>query len=196
MYKTPWVPAALLAVCCSAGCALPTSVGSYLENRRQDLIDVAHVDFSTVDVGAVVYVGPLTAGCQYATGGSGGRSSTLQIGLGGTRMQGRRGIAAGLIVPLSSWNEDKQALGPRPKRTPSGTSVGASVGLLAGVGAEADVLELVDFVLGVACIDVVSDDRNTVKPSMDHVEKIAADAATSVVTSAATTAIKYYVGIP
>ncbi|MFH1731202.1 MAG: hypothetical protein ABIF82_06090, partial [Planctomycetota bacterium] len=44
-------------------------------------------------------------------------------------------------------------------RAPSGFSAGASVGAVAGVGFEADVLEAIDFVVGLACLDVMEDDE-------------------------------------
>jgi len=143
-----------------AGCAVPRSVGGYFENRRQDLIDVVHVDFGALNFGAVVYVAPLMLGMDYQTGlKSREQSSTLQIGLGGPRMLGRRGMASGLLWPASKWDEDKPFIGARPKRGPSGFSVGASVGVFGGVGAEADVLELIDFVLGLGCVDMMEDDQ-------------------------------------
>ena len=172
-----YVLAVLLAVPCAGGCAIPTSIDGYVENRRQDLIDVVHVDLSAANVGTVAYAGPFVVGLNYITG-LGGRDapSSLQIGLGGPRMLARRGLAAGLLVPASHWNGDKPVTGGRPKRSPSGTSVGASAGLLAGVGAEADILELFDFAFGVVCIDIAGDDRDTAKPSMKPVEDLLARA--------------------
>ena len=167
-----------LALVCAGGCAFPTSIGSYLENRRQDLIDVAHVDVSAVNFGAAVYAGPFLVGIDYVGGlGARGQSSTLQIGLGGPRVVGRRGVAAGLIVPASHWNGDRATTGERPKRTPSGVSVGASAGALVGAGVEVDVLELIDFALGIACIDVSGDDRDVTRPSTKPIEDLAVRAA-------------------
>ena len=149
------------ALCCTLfGCAVPNSVGGYFENRRQDLIDVAHVDFGAINVGAVAYAGPLLLGLDYQTGlKSREQSSTLQIGLVGPRILGRRGMAAGIIWPASKWDEDKPFIGTRPKRGPSGFSAGASVGAVAGVGAEVDALEALDFVVGLVCLDVMEDDE-------------------------------------
>jgi|GEM_PF-2766802 len=155
-----FVLAIILAVLCADGCALPNSVGGYFENRRQDLIDVLHVDFGAVNVGAVAYAGPLMLGMDYQTGvKSREQSSTLQIGLGGPRILGRRGLASGLLWPASKWDEDKPFIGTRPKRGPSGFSAGLSAGAVGGVGAEADVLEAIDFVAGLACLDLTEDDE-------------------------------------
>jgi hypothetical protein len=149
----------ILAALCADGCAVPGSVGGYFANRRHDLIDVVHVDFGAVNVGAVAYAGPLMLGIDYQTGvQSREQSSTLQIGLGGPRILGRRGLASGLLWPASKWDEDKPFIGARPKRGPSGFSAGASVGAIGGVGAEADVLELIDFVVGLVCLDAMEDD--------------------------------------
>jgi hypothetical protein len=68
-------------------------------------------------------------------------------------------LASGLLWPASKWDEDKPFIGARPKRGPSGFSAGASVGAIGGVGAEADVLELIDFVVGLVCLDVMEDDE-------------------------------------
>ena len=74
----------ILAALCADGCAVPSSVGGYFESRRQDLIDVAHVDFGVINVGAVAYAGPFLLGLDYQTGiKSREQSSTIQIGLGG-----------------------------------------------------------------------------------------------------------------
>jgi len=149
----------ILAALCADGCAVPGSVGGYFVNRRHDLIDVVHVDFGAVNVGAVAYAGPLMLGINYQTGvESREQSSTLQIGLGGPRILGRRGLASGLLWPASKWDEDKPFIGARPKRGPSGFSAGASVGAIVGVGAEAGVLELIDFALGLFCLDMMEDD--------------------------------------
>jgi len=155
-----FVLAIILAILCVDGCAVPNSVGGYLENRRQDLIDVLHVDLGAVNVGAVAYAGPFLLGMDYQTGiRSREQSSTLQVGLGGPRILGRRGLASGLLWPASKWDEDKPLIGPRPKRGPSGFSVGLSAGMVGGVGAEADALEAIDFVAGLACLDFAEDDE-------------------------------------
>lgn len=139
----------ILAALCADGCAVPNSVGGYFENRRQDLIDVVHVDFGAINVGAVAYAGPFLLGLDYQTGiKSREQSTTLQIGLGGPRMLGRKGLASGILWPASKWDEEKPLIGRRPKRAPSGWSAGASVGAIGGVGVEADALEVLDFVVG------------------------------------------------
>jgi hypothetical protein len=143
----------------AAGCAIPGSVGGYFENRRHDLIDVLHLDASAVNLGAIAYAGPLIVGADYQTGlQTRTRSDTLQLGLGGWRFFGRKGLAAGLLWPYSRWNEDRSIFGERPKKAPSGLSVGATVGVVGGLAIEADVLELVDFLVGLTCLDLLEDD--------------------------------------
>jgi len=152
----------LLAVAlATAGCAVPDSVGGYFSNRRHDLIDVVHIDVGAVNLGAVAYAGPFILGADYQTGlKSRDQSTTLQIGLGGPRMQGKKGLAFGIIWPFSRWNSTEPRVGKRPKRSPSLLSVGASLGAFIGLGAEADALELVDFVAGFVCLDLMEDDEN------------------------------------
>lgn len=150
-----------LLLACAAGCAIPSSPLGYLENRRQDLIDVVHVDMGAVNIGAVAYVGPFLAGINYQTGtATRTQSDTIQIGLGGPRVLGRKGLAAGVLWPASRWNGQSEIFGPRPKRAPSGLAVGLAAGVGAGIGAEADVLEAADFALGLLCIDICEDDEH------------------------------------
>jgi hypothetical protein len=152
--------AVALAAACAGGCAAPGSVGGYAEARQQDLIDVAHVDFSIVNAGAVAYAGPFMLGLDYLNDLKAPEepASTLQIGLAGARLKGRQGIAWGIVWPVRRWNADREIVGPRPKRAPSPAAFGASLGLIVGLGVEADAAELVDFLLGLACLDFMGDD--------------------------------------
>lgn len=153
--------AVALAAAFVAGCVSPTSFNGYLEDRRQDLIDVVHVDVSTVNVGAVAYVGPFMLGLDTQKGlAPGERTATVQIGLGGARFDGRDGTAFGIIFPTTRWDEDRPFLGRRPKKSPGLLAVGVNAGVIFGVGAEADVLELLDFVAGLFCLDLVGDDEH------------------------------------
>jgi predicted small secreted protein len=150
----------------TAGCSTPQGVGDYFQDRRQDLIDVVHLDFSVANVGAIVYVGPFGLGWNALTDPEkeGEDSKTLQLGLGGPRFQGREGAAWSFIWNIEHWNDDESTIGPRPKRTPSCGSVGISAGFVFGVGVEADIFELVDFVLGIFCVDVMQDDEPREEP--------------------------------
>ena len=145
----------------AAGCSTPQNVGDYFEDRRQDLIDVAHVDFSIVNFGAIAYVGPLGLGWNALSDDKeeGKDSNTLQLGLGGPRFLGREGAAWSFVWNIDHWNKDRTIYGPRPKKTPSCGSLGISVGFIFGIGIEGDVFELVDFALGIFCVDVMQDDE-------------------------------------
>ena len=68
-------------------------------------------------------------------------------------------MASGILWPASKWDEENPLIGKRPKRGPSGFSAGASVGAIVGVGAEADVLEALDLVIGLVCLDIMEDDE-------------------------------------
>jgi hypothetical protein len=159
--RRAWLVVGLVAAAVLSGCAQPGSFSDYMSNRRHDLIDVLHVDAGAVNVGAFVYALPLALGLNYQTGlKSREESSTLQLGLGGPRIQGRRGMATGLIWPRSEWNEDRKLMvGKRPKRQPHILSFGASLGVGAGLGIHGDLFELLDFVTGLICIDIGEDDE-------------------------------------
>jgi hypothetical protein len=156
--------AGLLVIAMFAGCAQPGSFADYMSNRRHDLIDVLHVDAGVINVGAFVYALPLAVGIDYQTGiRSREESSTLQLGLGGPRIQGRSGMATGIIWPQSTWNAKSEPLvGKRPKQRPNVLSFGATVGVGAGLGIHGDFFELADFVTGLFCIDIGQDDERVV----------------------------------
>jgi hypothetical protein len=144
-----------------SGCASEQAIGRYLENRRQDLTDVAHVDFSVANAGALAYVGPMALGGSFYTHPEteGEPSHTLQLGLGSVRFLGRQGTAWGLLWFLSKWNEDEPLAAPRPrKKTPTGSSIGLHLGFVFGAAAEVDALEAVDFVVGLVGLDLMKDD--------------------------------------
>jgi len=143
-----------------AGCAAPDSVGGYFSARRHDLIDVVHVDFSVMNFGAVAYAAPFTVGLDYLSGFKAREpASVLQIGLGGPRIEETSGLAGGLLMLQVQWDGQRPFIGPRPRPRPSGFAVGANVGLFLGVGAEADVLEVLDFIAGLFCLDMLGDDE-------------------------------------
>jgi len=151
----------LLAALSAAGCVVPDSLDGYCEDRRQDLIDVAHIDLSALSAGAVVYAGPLLFGANHITPKDRpGQDTTLQCGLGGPRFVPRQGLAAGFIWPVAWWNEDRHIVGLRPKQTPSPAAFGVALGAAVGIGVEADAFELVDFLLGLFCIDLAEDDAH------------------------------------
>jgi hypothetical protein len=167
----------LLLGMAAGGCAVPTSFSGYLEDRRQGLIDVVHLDLSDWEMGALAYVGPvqlgyvecvtlsgisfgrLSMGFSGSGGGGGGDPHVLQLGLGGARRCRRDGPASGLLCPFSRANEDRSLVGPRPKPTPSWFSVGLAAGYYPGFNLEADVYEALDFVLGFGCLDIGGDDE-------------------------------------
>jgi hypothetical protein len=183
-----------LAVCLllgmvAGGCAVPTSFSGYLEDRRQDLIDVLHVDLCGWQMGALAYVGPLQLGyvdnvtLDFSGGfdlwGAGGaahqsRPNVVQAGLGGIRKIHRSGEASGLLIPISRWHEQRSTFGPRPKPCPSWFSIGLTAGYYPGLGVEFDVLELADFLIGFVCLDI-GDDEHVRRPAEERAKaKVAA----------------------
>ena len=157
--------AAALAV---SGCVTPETLGDYFHYRRQDLIDVAHVDFSLFSYGASIFMTPLVAGCSVETGWGGGPADVLEIGLGGWRTIERKGVLFGTVLPpvypMMAWRRGRpkihdpdvldrsQMVGPAP-----GT-LGAHVGLFLGVTVQVSAGELIDLLAGLFCLDPSFDD--------------------------------------
>jgi hypothetical protein len=151
-----------------SGCVSEQAIGRYFENRRQDLTDVAHVDFSMANAGALAYVGPMAlGGSMYTHPQTAGKPShTLQLGLGSVRFVGREGFASGLLWFITKWSPDQTVHGPRGrKKLPSGASVGAHLGFVFGVAAEVDVVEAIDFVVGLVGFDLMEDDAAQPAPT-------------------------------
>ncbi len=150
---------------CFAGCVRPGSFANYIEYRRQDLIDVAHVDLTMMEAGAVLYMGPMLIGCNYRGGKRWkGASTTRQYGLGGTRTVSYKGIAAGVFFatvlgPSLSWRQEWEHDRGQNKKAPSYSATGFSIGAYHGLGVELDLFELVDFIAGIFCLDISKDDR-------------------------------------
>jgi len=155
--RTSVIVGLMFAVLGAGGCSRPSSFGGYLENRRRDLIDVAHVDFSMVNIGAAAYIGPLIIGIDSMTGTKAQEpASSLQIGLGGPRSVEQKGLMVGVVVPMS---RQEVLHGQVKKPVPSGFSIGLSAGAVVGIGVEANVLAIGEFVLGLLCIDLAADDK-------------------------------------
>ena len=144
------------------GCAVPNSVGGYFEDRRQDLIDAAHVDGTFMGFGLLVHAGPLMLGWQGR--GKADDALTFELGLGGLRiMHYPSGVASGLVWPISRWSAGSPCFyGPRPKVSPSWSAAGVSVGwFFATLGVRLDPYEALDFALGLFCLDIGGDDEST-----------------------------------
>jgi hypothetical protein len=145
-------------------CLLPFLTGcTYTANRLNDLIDVARVDLLSGHVGPLVNVGPFMLGSETAQGGR------LSLGLGGFQVASESGQAAGFLVAQSRFNEwgrryflasaYSAGYSAYGHAAPPWGSVGADVGLGGiGVGAHADVVELLDFVFGIIGWDIAGDD--------------------------------------
>jgi hypothetical protein len=132
---------------------------TYLEDRRQDLTDMANVNVSAFSIGLGVNAGPAIAGYHKIEGLMGGSGARGKLGLGGVQDNKERGDYYGVGLPLS-WAENKDHKDSfYKKHSPAWTSVGFDLGLIFGVGARADALEALDFVLGLFLIDILDDDR-------------------------------------
>jgi hypothetical protein len=160
-----WVGVAAAVLLCALGC---NTMDNYTANRLSDLTDVAHVDLTVLALGIVANVGPMTLGGE-SVAGYDGQAWQLRIGLGGPQVVGMLGEAAGLFWTFDRFEVNRRKYGPFDSgwlgdedaywaRQPAWGSIGISAGLMFGVGAQFDFVELADFVLGFFGHDITHDD--------------------------------------
>ncbi len=155
----------LLVLCALSGCS--SAPYRYVANRLDDLTDVAHVQFSVLDLGFLINAGPFELGTE--------RfgvpfpllpdAFSLRLGAGGPQIATLDGLGAGIGIPLSSYDQSVYSiynLSERPAsygtKGPAWGSVGFGCGLGVGVAFRGDVVEFVDFLLGFFTIDLCGDD--------------------------------------
>ena len=136
----------VLVFACGAlfsGCAC---VKPYFIDRAHDLTDVAHVEVNAMSLGAAVNVGPAILGWNEISGPDGGQR--YMLGLGGYRWIRADGQYSGVIYPLSKVGHDESRSETGYSSVhPTWGSVGFDVGLVVGLGARVDIVELIDFIL-------------------------------------------------
>lgn len=146
-------------VCLLSGCA---STGGYVSNRLRDITDVAHVDGTAMSMGAVVNIGPAVLGSHALTGMAIGMGSNqgvrYKVGFGGIQKKLERGVASGVIVPLSRIQSSQLQEGYASKE-PTWGSIGFDLGCLFGIGVHVDFVELFDCLTGFVGIDLLDDDE-------------------------------------
>lgn len=152
-----------------SGCA----TSEYLTDRRHDLTDAAHVDFNDFALGTAVSVGPMVLGGHAITTFI-DRGTSFRLGLGGVQEIKTSGIHWGVGFPFEryqatkrpeggpfgDWRLDRSSsFGDYEHSYPGWGSLGFDIGLLWGVGARVDAVELLDFAVGLTRIDLLRDDQ-------------------------------------
>lgn len=139
----------------------------YFKDRRNDLIDFAQINLSGFTFGFSANIGPAVVGCQciVGIGHCGGGGAINSFGLGGYTYDtcvSTKGDILALIFPFHLFDYSKRTrhnFGGDSKY-PAWSSIGFDIGLFYGLGARVDPLEFIDFVLGIAGVDILEDDRN------------------------------------
>ena len=141
-----------------------TACASYLENRRHDLIDSASVNAAVIGRGIRLDLGPLSAGWYDATQDL----RTVKFGLGGSdEISAEKEVEIheiGLAPLCSKKSLFGNSMSPHNSRWGYGSKMapfGAlrfDIGYALTVGAQIDVIEIIDLVLGLATIDILQDD--------------------------------------
>jgi hypothetical protein len=149
LMKNPFLISAIPLIAFLAGCS---SISPYMKDRARDLTDVAHIDVTCMSVGVGVNVGPSLLGFNSVSAPC-GDGKRLKFGLG--------------ILSSKAESRSSSTYG---KTFPPWGSVGGDVGLIFGLSARADVVELVDFFLGIATVDILKDDEG-IEAKLTPIEK-------------------------
>jgi len=133
---------------------------AYLEDRRQDLTDVAHVNGTACGTGIAVNVGPALVGFYEILGFTRRGGTRAKLGLGGYQQNKEDGEILGVIVPMDFATNLSYKDNFYKEHSPGWGSVGFDMGLIFGIGARVDVVEALDFILGIFTIDLLNDDSS------------------------------------
>jgi hypothetical protein len=140
-----------------------------MKDRARDLTDVAHIDVTCMSVGVGVNVGPALLGFNSVSAPC-GDGKRLKFGLGIPEGRKVQEFYAGAIWPILSSKAESRSSSTYGKTFPPWGSVGGDVGLFFGLSARADVVELVDFFLGIATVDILKDDEG-IEAKLTPIEK-------------------------
>lgn len=141
-----------LIIASLSGCAV-----GYWADRAADLTDVAHVDLTGWSLGLAANVGPAIAGA-HGISGPDGDGLRFKLGLGGIETSKTSGGQTGLVFPFTKYRSTTRGDKVYGTTGPGLGSVGFDLGAFYGVGAHVDVVELLDFLLGLAGCDILDDD--------------------------------------
>ena len=132
---------------------------AYLEDRRQDLTDMAHVDYTELAIGVSVNAGPVIVGAFEVGHIMNSAGKRVKLGLGGVQNEKQRGETVGVVFPISRSQIDTYEDDFYKGESPALGSIGFDLGFIFGIGARVDAVEAVDFVLGIFGIDILGDDK-------------------------------------
>jgi hypothetical protein len=148
---------------------------AYVAHRLSDLTDVAHVDVNACAFGFLVNVGPLILGSEELMSIPDGPAYQFRLGLGGLQKVRLGYKGSGCIWPLGRYEVERRYYGEVDsgwvhegdqywRHQPAWGSIGISGGFFFGVGAQVDVVEFADFVLGFFGYDITEDDLPEPQP--------------------------------
>jgi len=138
--------------------SLSTSCSTnYWSNRRNDLMDIAHIHVDSVAAGGTINVSSLSLGYYGVTGVNDDNGSRVKLGLGGIDTVQVSGFIEGVGEPINDL-EVRSEWG-YGGTVPSYGSIGFNLGYLVSIGAKVDALELIDFLAGIFTLDLVADDK-------------------------------------
>jgi len=124
---------------------------NYLNNRASDLIEVAHLDMTFYSFGALGNIGPIMLGVYQDSG-------RHMLGAGGVIMSEKRFGGSGIIFPLGYVSNGLKSKNSYKDFTPPILSLGFDIAFILGIGAHADPVEALDFILGIFTLDLLGDD--------------------------------------
>ena len=131
----------------------------YLENRRKDLTDIAHLHMTGLSIGAGVHAGPFILGHFEKDGVKGMPGSRSKLGLGGCIEEHEKGKYSGVIIPYRRMKGMTRSDSVYNSWAPPLGAVGFDMGFIFGFGARVDAVEILDFILGIFTIDILDDDK-------------------------------------
>ena len=111
-----------------------------------------------MSVGVGVNVGPAVLGFSSVSAPC-GDGERLKFGLGIPEGRKVQEFYAGAVWPILSSKAKSRSSSTYGKTFPPWGSVGCDAGLFFGMSARADVVELMDFILGIAAVDILKDDE-------------------------------------
>lgn len=133
---------------------------AYWQSRAKDLIDVAHLRLEGPIYGARADISAISVGLS-DTGHPYTQTQRFKLGLGGCLHTDTEPMPLFLVGSPLKEDHARSRWGYRNEIPPFGAlgfSVGIDFILGLGVGAEVDFVELVDFLLGFAGVDIIDDD--------------------------------------
>ena len=152
----------IATVACGTGCTT-----GYWIDRGADLTDVAHVDMHGWSLGAAVNVGPAIVGYHSIFDDRSGGTRDM-FGLGGHQQSESDGTTSGLIIPFGWRKEECRSESFYKRHSPTLGSIGFDMGLVVGIGARIDFVELIDLILGFCGVDILNDDLERKKQKIEQ----------------------------